>query len=267
MKNFSNVSIAAVIFGATMIGNSAMAQVSSTANVRSTGYQLIDLDLNDGVSPWITFVNTSNAANAQISVGTYSDGFTSAASRNASSPRPIGVSVGDANAGAAASYSGGVFGSLASNGQTNDQGSYSANQSFNTSFVLSPKTILVYFGEISGTVSSAVPYYQNTQSSASASLNGSLLPGYGGQQSSSINNSLYNYYGGSNQFNQSFTLSFVNGNAVELNGNFSANTSTYGSNSIAAARAVPEPETYAMMLAGLAGLGFVARRKKAIFLK
>ncbi len=28
--------------------------------------------------------------------------------------------------------------------------------------------------------------------------------------------------------------------------------------------AVPEPETYAMMLAGLAGLGFMARRKKAV---
>jgi hypothetical protein len=30
---------------------------------------------------------------------------------------------------------------------------------------------------------------------------------------------------------------------------------------------VPEPETYALMLAGLAGLGFVARRKQAIALK
>ncbi len=45
-----------------------------------------------------------------------------------------------------------------------------------------------------------------------------------------------------------------------------ASADLYGS-VVAASLPVPEPETYAMMLAGLAGLGFMARRKKAIALK
>ena len=39
-----------------------------------------------------------------------------------------------------------------------------------------------------------------------------------------------------------------------------------GSVKFAPTSPVPEPETYAMMLAGLAGLGFMARRKKAVTL-
>lgn len=54
-------------------------------------------------------------------------------------------------------------------------------------------------------------------------------------------------------------------NNLEDNGFNAGDGSTvfYGG-TITSVTAVPEPETYAMMLAGLAGLGFMARRKKAI---
>ncbi|CAN5755457.1 hypothetical protein BH11PSE8_BH11PSE8_07330 [soil metagenome] len=44
---------------------------------------------------------------------------------------------------------------------------------------------------------------------------------------------------------------------------FAAKTPVSYSGSLTAVAAVPEPETYALMLAGLAGVGFVTRRRQA----
>jgi hypothetical protein len=38
---------------------------------------------------------------------------------------------------------------------------------------------------------------------------------------------------------------------------------TFGAQDFALAAAVPEPQTYAMLLAGLGAVGFIARRRKA----
>ena len=57
------------------------------------------------------------------------------------------------------------------------------------------------------------------------------------------------------------TLDFVVTNWAQSSGNPTGLRVEFASSDVAAA--VPEPETYAMMLAGVALLGFVARRRKA----
>ncbi len=58
-------------------------------------------------------------------------------------------------------------------------------------------------------------------------------------------------------FDGGFSLEFTNRNAAALNGNFALSTYAAG----AVVSAVPEPETYAMMLAGLALMSAFGRRR------
>lgn len=55
-------------------------------------------------------------------------------------------------------------------------------------------------------------------------------------------------------------MNLAAGNYSLVFGGFSAGSGTYGGNVFATP--VPEPETYAMMLAGLAAVGFLARRRR-----
>jgi PEP-CTERM motif len=257
MKTLSKI---AVTFIAVLMSTSAMAQVSSTVSINNTGYQLIDLDGNDGITPEISFFGTSNSAQASVTTGTYSDGYTASAVRNASTSRTNIIALGDTTTGAGASYSGGAFGSVSSNGQIGEVGSYNASQQFQTGFSLSPKTLLLVFGHLTGSVTGGGSYYQSSASSGTISLTGALTPDGYGSQSSSIGDSAYSYYYNS-AFDHTFALSFANGNTSSLNGNFRVSTNVSGQSSVGFSQPVPEPETYAMMLMGLGLLAFAKRRK------
>ena len=245
----------------TLISTATMAQSYSNASISNTGYQLIDLNPGDGIAAGISFFSTSNAASASVLAGTSSDGYSSSAARTASSLRAISVAVGDTSSGAAASYSGGPFGALAANGQVDGLGTYSGNQSISTGFTLTPNTVLVVFGQLSGTAIAGSYYNQYTGSSASVSLTGNITSDGRGYQSSSIGDNAYSYYYLPNQFSHSFAISFVNGNATELSGVYNVATSVSGANYAFAPSPVPEPETCTMMLAGLTVLGALARRR------
>lgn len=258
MKFFSTI---AIMLSTAFLSTSAMAQVTARASIGDTSYQLIDLDASDGVAPEISFFNISNTVQSRITTGNYSDNYTATASRTASTTRSANVAVGDMNSGAAASYSGGNFGSASSSGQVNEVGSFGASQSFTANFTLSPKTLLLFFGHLSGSAAAGSYYDQSTYSSASASLSGSLLPGGIGYQNSQISANAASYYY-NNSYDTSFTLSFVNGGSSDLGGSWNLATSTSGNNYSGFAQPVPEPETYAMMLAGLTLLGAVVRRRQ-----
>lgn len=57
------------------------------------------------------------------------------------------------------------------------------------------------------------------------------------------------------------TLGTSTGYELKVSGTVGASGGSYGGNIVATP--VPEPETYAMMLAGLGALGFLARRRKS----
>lgn len=71
----------------------------------------------------------------------------------------------------------------------------------------------------------------------------------------------------SNASHYSYTVSGLTGGSHTLQfkgvNNTSASDSTLFLNNVSVTAAVPEPETYAMMMAGLAMVGVVARRRKA----
>jgi PEP-CTERM motif len=60
----------------------------------------------------------------------------------------------------------------------------------------------------------------------------------------------------------SYTFTAIAGDSYHLY--FSGKGAAFGVDGVTVAAAVPEPESYAMMLAGLGALGFVARRRKPV---
>lgn len=124
------------------------------------------------------------------------------------------------------------------------------------------------------------PYVYQYGNSAYASLSlqvsGPAASGsVGGSQSSndSLYRSSYTYWDGTDWISYSYdggatsgplTVSFVNASGSEMAGYFQAGVYAYGYTYGDSVAAVPEPQTYAMMLAGLLSLGFLTRRRREV---
>jgi hypothetical protein len=252
----------------------------ATANISITNLQftLVDLDTNDGIAASITFAGGSNPYFYTLS-GNYP--WADWVSNQVYGSEPFSPLAGASNSalgGAEGTLSGSPFaGSATGSANANAQGSGAGfSQSaalyrdMNNSFTLSANTQL----RITGVVSASGRV--NDASGDETAAAGYSMDLYGmdasGNQVADTRGLFWNACGGnptycnyptsfaeSDTFNLSFSNLLTSSTTGQIRFSFDATSSTTALTSIPITP-VPEPESYAMFLAGLAAIGFVRRR-------
>ncbi|MEN9865925.1 MAG: hypothetical protein RL748_1515 [Pseudomonadota bacterium] len=255
MTFFSNITTLTVGVSLTLLSSASMADttVSSNARLSNLQFQLIDLNPFDNVTPTINFTGSVNESSSTVQDRPDQDAVTDA--KHETTIDYVGTGVSTAHSGAFANSS--LYNSIATKGYLTQGGYFGANNTLFTNFTLSANTAFVLSGNISGNVYSISPASSIVESRAFLTIYGNTLPDNGGQQSASIDRA-WNLDGNSGSF-EHFSLAFANGNANPLEGQLFAQTQSIG---YLPTTAVPEPESWAMMLGGLAALGVVARRRQ-----
>jgi hypothetical protein len=271
----------------------AHAAATSSASFTDITFELIDLNPADMLAPTITFVTDPGAASyvhAEVSVfdpdnGTDGANLTKTGVRSTTS-KSTNVNYGSALAGA--SVTGGNTTTLSGEGEytsvisamsaSGGSGSPSAggNASYNATaqlpygwwsqnFFLGNNTALLITANATVSAENTVGfdgvYSESAYSSLSLSISGAGPTGSGSQSfSDGISTGIWGWAGTDTQ-NRTMAAAFLNTSGGDLFGTLSMQASVSGSSSVVSTP-VPEPETYAMMLAGLGALGFIGRRRK-----
>jgi len=262
---------------------SANATSFASASIGPIQIQLVDLNPYDSILPSIVFTNADNtniwayAANNQTANYIYSAGTAAAgtASITASNSGATATSIQGAQASLSGQASGGTGGTSASY-----YGYFSAPSY--ASFTLSANTAVRFSTLATVTAGTTVGYtpspYGYEWANASVGL---WASGYSGSNSQSGSDGLgisanyttswsydpatgnYSaiYSGEQKSITQTLYAGLVNFSSSAMSGSVNVQTNVSGVSNIAAA--VPEPETYAMLLAGLGVIGAVARRRRA----
>lgn len=262
------------LLGFAFQANSAFALNSADAKASfdwsAVTVNLIDLDPNDGLSPSVTW--SGQYGDTSASSSSYEVGHSSSISDGYHAPSAASVVSSSANtfaANAGASFDNlaltlGAHAEESANPATYWQQNYgNASGSTHTSFSLSGAGVLVisvpYSIEVTGNRSNYDTYsraYMNISGNYSSS-DGS----FSGNENA--NKSFYSYSTGDKSYSGMFTMAVANpGGGITTSGylNTSLSTNAYA-NQYSYVPGVPEPDSYAMMLAGLAMIGSVIRRR------
>lgn len=269
----------------------AWAASSAGARLDPLAVALIDLNPGDGVTPWIQLAGGSYGSHVSVNA---SDPLVGISSETRWSLVPWGPAAAEVEVGlsrAAARVGGDVAGGsgvMSASGATlgslwpGNAGSFSATAEAPygySSFTLSPYTLLVISGTANLFAQTTIGLDPLTWTSESASASVQLsvqgpAAGGGGNQSSNDGRSVsanwtMNWdpstgewsYGGMDQSmgDQSLAVSFTNYTAGPLSGNLQVTVNASGNSALAP---VPEVETWALMLAGLSAIGWVAQRRR-----
>lgn len=274
----------------------AHAAASSSASVGPFTIQLVDLNPLDGILPSIIWSSLSSGFGSQVTADasdTAASNFQFASTYGLNSFSGIAVTANTALSGAAASVvagpntlspagatlsaSGYAYGTLVAN----ESSTYSAESvapshlAYQDYFTLSANTALIVTANATANAATSVGKqtgYGEEYAGAGAwlsvwNLTTSQTGGVGSQNTYAELNAAAGYavasgptyLGESQSLSGPLSGSFLNLTGTSMNGFLKAGTYALGSSMVAA---VPEPETYAMYLAGLALMGATVWRKK-----
>ncbi|MBB3221693.1 PEP-CTERM sorting domain-containing protein [Pseudoduganella umbonata] len=257
---------------AALIASTAHVHADSRAEVSYSGlrYTLIDLDVNDGITPNMHVHLAPNSGRLSLSTESENEGSNSyRAVGETTEPLAGALSTPIAHAsgsitGRESAWTESFVGTVAIMGDRSTDRDELADLFASSTLVyldLSPKTEVVFSFDARLALETNDLVGENVQANfwasliffppeegaiyAEDSLSGSL--GAGGRQQTSLIR------------DEVLTVSFVNNRTVSVGGRFFYNASMSALN----LSAVPEPDTYGMMLAGLGVVGLVNRRRKA----
>jgi hypothetical protein len=243
-----------------LLAPTAFATVTATATLSDLHYQLFDLDLTDGIAPFVTFTGGASVFTSATPNGVTQDihsadgalwsalsvssllGSNSASARTTAGT-PVGVGVGP---GAVA---------IATAAGANSV-SFANSVPMGADFTLSAHTLLVFTASTSGVGVTNTQAGENGYVYATVSL---YSPNYTGQSSYGQSYAQLNADGSrDSSLAPLVAASFVNLSSASIAGN--AYVQVYAQ--VYGVTVVPEPETYVMFLAGLASVAFLVQRRQ-----
>lgn len=256
---------------------------AGTASTASTGfgnfsYSLIDLDPSDGIAASLTFGSTGFGANVNGNltlsgssptphVDTFSDA-PSGALRDLSASSSLFPAAGSGSA-TVTKGAGGIVGSSGAATAVIQDNSPSrittydiSSMLMSTAFTLSPHTLLIFSADayVSANNDPTLSALGRAQIISTSRLNVSGPIGNSFQQSSAQIRAEADTRWASQSSNESLSVTFANISGSAVTGHADLESSVRGS--VLNVSAVPEPETYGMLLAGLGVMGLIARRRK-----
>lgn len=300
MKFLPKLTALAMLCGTLAMGSGqALAASNASVTMGPLSIMLVDLNPLDDITPSISFVDSewwygvsyTQASVQDYGAGTYDSSYDTATTAwmSSSSTAAIpgtwaaaSITGNGAPTGTTISASGSTQGTLGGDSYAY----YSADANlpgyyyYGGTFTLSDNTAVIFSAAISGDVSVTGSFDPSViggseHASVSGNLNvwGSGAGGNGSQNASDYfslgvssqaipdANAIWGYVYGPDSAagNQSLAAAFVNVSGANLDGYMQMNVNANGYSYVAA---VPEPETYAMLLAGLGVIGAVARRRR-----
>lgn len=295
--SFRHLATATVTAAAFAVAAPAAAGSFASASLSQFGYTLFDLNLGDGIAPGVVFSPGASlyGSFAQSSATDPASGSESSTAWSlvAFGPAAVSSAVGLGSAQASVSgsptaggmvyqASGAAPGSTLPSLSTQFNANAATGNFGSLGFSLSPYTLIVFSGNanlLAQTTDGAEVingYFQGEYASANVtiSVSGPTSAGGTGSQSASDNRWLnafftvvydpvtgeVGYTGETRTFdNVAMSVGFTNFTADTLDGGLSLNVAVNGNSPLTP---VPEPGSAAMVLAGLAVLGWLARRRR-----